>query len=161
MKHVFRVVILLLVPFILMAQSKLDLLNNLQRGGDIDITDASPTSTYYVVTWDGDEIKIVTVSNLGANAFETLVADIVAPSILQMDSAATCGIDTFTTTATADTVLISGALATDLYLVTGRGGSVDQQDVLQVEAKADTLIVHRLASGASALAYNWFRFTHE
>ena len=67
------------------------------------------------------------------------------------------GSDAFTTTATADTVVISGALATDKYFVTGKGGSVDQQDVLQVEAKADTLIVHRLASGASALEYNWLR----
>lgn len=88
--------------------------------------------------------------------FASLKAD-----VIQMDSAATCGVDTFTTTATADTVEISGALATDLYLVTGRGGSVDQQDVLQVEAKADTLIVHRLAAGKSALSYNWFRFVHE
>jgi hypothetical protein len=89
------------------------------------------------------------------------VANIVAPTVLQMDSAVTCGVDTFTTTAEADTVEISGALATDLYLVTGRGGSVDQQDVLQVEAKADTLIVHRLSGGASGLVYNWFRFVHE
>lgn len=67
------------------------------------------------------------------------------------------GVDTFTTTAAADTVLISGAAATDHYFLTAKGGSVDQQDVLQAEAKADTLIVHRLASGASGLVYNWLR----
>ena len=67
------------------------------------------------------------------------------------------GVDTFTTTATADTVLISGAAATDHYFLTAHGGSVDQQDVLQAEAKADTLIVHRLASGASGLVYSWLR----
>ena len=69
----------------------------------------------------------------------------------------TVGSNVFTTTATADTVVISGALATDNYFITGTGGSVDQQDVLQAEAKADTLIVHRLASGASALTYDWLR----
>lgn len=154
--------LLFFISTIFYAQSKQDLLNNLQRGGNISIVSATPLSTHYVLTWDGDEIKIVTVSNLGSQGvFETLVADIVAPVALQMDSAATCGVDTFATTAEADTVEILGALATDLYLVTGRGGSVDQQDVLQVEAKADTLIVHRLASGASGLVYNWFRFTHE
>ena len=79
---------------------------------------------------------------------------------ITVDSATVAGVDTFVTTATADTVVISGALATDLYFVVGRGGSVDQQDVLQVEAKADTLIVHRLASGASALVYNWLRIRY-
>lgn len=69
------------------------------------------------------------------------------------------GSNTFTTTAIADTVVISGALATDYYIVMQTGtGSVDAQDVLMVEAKEDTLIVHRLASGASGLAYDWFRF---
>ena len=78
----------------------------------------------------------------------------------KLDSGSTVGVDAFTTTATADTVVISGALATDIYIVNGRGGSVDQQDLLQVEAKADTLIVHRLAAGASALSYNWYRITY-
>ena len=67
------------------------------------------------------------------------------------------GQDAFTTTATADTVSVTGGLATDIYMVTGIGGSVDQQDVLQVEAISGGFIVHRLASGASALEYNWLR----
>lgn len=72
-------------------------------------------------------------------------------------SSTVCDTNSFTTTAAADTVLISGALSTDKYFITGIGGSVDQQDVLQAEAKADTLIVHRLASGASGLKYQWLR----
>ena len=70
-----------------------------------------------------------------------------------------CSDDVFNSTDQVDTVLISGALATDKYVVTGIGGSVDQQDVLQAEAKADTLIVHRVASGASALKYILLRIT--
>jgi len=67
------------------------------------------------------------------------------------------GSDVFTTTAAADTVLVSGLLATDYVLITGTkiAGAVDQQDVLQTEAKADTLIVHRLASGKSAQTYDY------
>ena len=68
-----------------------------------------------------------------------------------------CSDDVFTSTDQVDTVLISGALATDKYIITGIGGSVDQQDVLQAESKVDTLIVHRVASGASALKYIWLR----
>jgi hypothetical protein len=58
-------------------------------------------------------------------------------------------------------VTISGALTTDIYIVQGRGGSVDQQDVLQVEALAGKLVVHRLADGASGLAYHWYRITYQ
>lgn len=122
--------------------------DSIQQGlfsGTVTSTNLSVTGTAVIA-----DLEVAT------GDFASLKAD-----VIQMDSAATCGVDTFATTATADTVVISGALATDLYLVTGRGGSVDQQDVLQVEAKADTLIVHRLASGASGLAYNWFRFVHE
>lgn len=66
------------------------------------------------------------------------------------------GSSAFTLTEAVDTVVISGLLATDIVMVSGEYVSgVDQQDVLQAEIKADTLIVHRLASGESAGAYNW------
>lgn len=69
------------------------------------------------------------------------------------------GTNVFTTTAAADTVVISGTLSTDIFVVSGvyTSGTVDQQDVLQAYAKTDTLIVIRLASGESALKYNWIR----
>ena len=74
-------------------------------------------------------------------------------------NATVAGSNVFATTATADTVVISGTLSTDYFLVTGvyTSGTVDQQDVLQAYAKTDTLIVIRLASGESALKYNWLR----
>jgi len=68
-----------------------------------------------------------------------------------------CGNNVFAGTATTDTVVIAGATANDRYFITGKGGSVDQQDVLQAEAMSGQLVVHRLAAGASGLAYNWLR----
>lgn len=68
------------------------------------------------------------------------------------------GENVFTTTAETDTVLITGALATDTYFISGQFTSaVDQQDVLQWEAIEGGLVVHRLASGESALKYSWLR----
>ena len=68
------------------------------------------------------------------------------------------GTGTFTTTVEHDTVLISGALNTDSYLLTPKGTAADPQDVLFAEPKADTLIVHRPASGTSGLVYFYWRF---
>lgn len=131
MKKLLLFINILLISLLLVAGvsnfDSITLSGDLVVGDDITVTDD--------VTVGGD------ISITGAVALGSTVA----------------GQDTFTTTATADTVLISGALATDLYFVNGVGGSVDQQDVLQVEAKVDTLIVHRLADGASALPYNWLR----
>lgn len=104
----------------------------------------------------GDDISVTDDATIGGDA---TVTGAVTAGTLALGTTVV-GQDTFTTTAEADTVLISGALATDFYLLTGCGGSVDQQDVLQAEAKADTLIVHRLASGASGLVYNWLRVSN-
>jgi len=59
----------------------------------------------------------------------------------------------FTTTETVDTVLVSGVERTSMFLLTAKGASVDQQDVLQYVCTDDTLFVYRLASGASGLVY--------
>ena len=68
------------------------------------------------------------------------------------------GTNSFTTTAAADTVVISGVDANSIFVVSGKyTAGVDQQDVLQWEAKTDTLIVHRLASGENNLAYSYIR----
>lgn len=68
------------------------------------------------------------------------------------------GENAFTTTAETDTVVISGALATDTYFISGQFTSaIDQQDILQWEAIAGKLVVHRMAAGESALKYSWLR----
>lgn len=85
-----------------------------------------------------------------------LQAGTTALTVLNVSSI-TAGVDTFATTAATDTVLIAGAGVNDLYLITGKGGSVDQQDILQAEPLANKLVVHRLAEGASGLVYFWLR----
>jgi hypothetical protein len=92
----------------------------------------------------------VTISgNLIAESNFTVVDFLNGGSLLR-------GTGTFTTTAEVDTTLISSLLATDIVVVSGvYVAGVDQQDVLQAEVKADTLIVHRLAAGESAGAYSY------
>lgn len=68
------------------------------------------------------------------------------------------GENVFSTTAETDTVTISGALSTDTYIISGQFTSaIDQQDILQWEAIPGKLVVHRMASGESALKYSWLR----
>jgi len=68
------------------------------------------------------------------------------------------GTSSFTTTSTADTVLVSGASATDFYSLTPTGTAVDTLDVLMSVPKSDTLIVIRPAGGTSGLTYDWIKF---
>lgn len=78
---------------------------------------------------------------------------------VSLDSLVSCGVDSFATTAATDTVTISGASVDDIYIITGKFTSaIDQQDILQYEPLAGKLVVHRMASGESGLAYAWIRF---
>jgi hypothetical protein len=81
---------------------------------------------------------------------------------LSLDSLVSIGVDAFTTTGVTDTVVISGATTDDIYFVTGNlTSAIDQQDILQWQALTGKLVVHRMASGESALKYAWVRFkTH-
>jgi len=84
------------------------------------------------------------------------VVSIVSPTLTL--SSTVRGTDAFTTTATEDTVTISGATTADIYVVSGKyTAGVDQQDVLEWEALTGKLVVHRLASGESALGYSFIR----
>jgi hypothetical protein len=68
------------------------------------------------------------------------------------------GQDAFTTTAQNDTVLITGAATTDIYMVTITGNAPPVAgDPLRAEALSTGLAVHRGASGTSGLTYNWLR----
>ena len=107
-------------------------------------TDPNPTAD--ITLQNGAYITNTTSGTLGLSAV-TLNA-----------SATICDTNAFTTTATEDTVTISGALVGDKYIVSGRyTAGVDQQDVLEWEALSGKLVVHRLASGESALKYSWLR----
>jgi len=65
--------------------------------------------------------------------------------------------DSFVTTAEVDTILNADFASTDYFFLTPSGVSITANDVLSYEAKTDTLIVHRPASGTSGLTYSGFR----
>jgi len=68
------------------------------------------------------------------------------------------GSDAYTTTATADTVAVSGAASTDNYYITLTGTAAPSaNDAFRVEATATGFIIRRSASGTSGLTYNWLR----
>ena len=67
------------------------------------------------------------------------------------------GVNTFTTTATADTVLITGAATTDRYFF-DYTAAPNANDVMKwYTAKTDTVIFSRAASGTSGIGYTWLR----
>lgn len=79
-------------------------------------------------------------------------------NLLYLTDGVSIGTNVFTTTAVADTVIISGATTSDVYFISPKyTAGVDQQDILQWRAKTDTLIVTRMADGESALEYGWLR----
>lgn len=97
-----------------------------------------------------------------AGTTTTGLSSVLRAATLSLDSLVSIGIDIFTTTAVTDTVVISGATVDDIYFVTGNlTVAIDQQDILQWQALAGRLVVHRIAAGESALKYAWVRFkTH-
>ncbi len=107
------------------AQSKQDILNNLQRGGALDIQDASPAATYDVLMWDGDEVKLVTITVLG-NTFVDVVAtdDVTAGDDLVVgDDADIDGDIDVDGTANLDVVDIDGAVQIDNTVTVGVDGT--------------------------------------
>ena len=121
--------------------------NDLIVGDDITVTDD--------VSIGGD----LSLTGGLSSSTGTFTGAMVLGTTVSLDSAVTIGVDAFTTTAQTDTVTIAGATTGDFYLVCGKyTAGVDQQDVLQWQAASGKLIVHRLASGESALGYTWIRF---
>ena len=99
------------------------------------------------ITFQNDEY--ISNSTDGELNFGALVLNVPATVV---------GENVFTTTGTVDTVTISGATSSDIYIVSGKYvAGVDQQDVLQWKAETGRLLVYRLASGESAAAYSWLR----
>jgi len=130
--------------------------NNASKGilylGYTNVSNGTSTDVMLV-----DSVSFTLGSTIGTGT-KAFYAGATSLSSLSLDSAATIGVDAFTTTAGTDTVLITGALTTDIYIISGKyTAGVDQQDILQWEALADTLIVHRMAAGESALGYSWMR----
>ena len=108
-------------------------------------------------------LSSLTVTGLATmGTTSTGLASTLKGATLSLDSLVAIGTDVFTTTAATDTVVISGATVDDIYFITGiLTSAIDQQDILQWESLAGKLVVHRMASGESALKYAWVRFkTH-
>lgn len=68
-----------------------------------------------------------------------------------------CDTNAFTTTATLDTVVISGVLGTDKVFITVRSQAAvaDSSGVVYATVKTDTLFVARESGTASALKYQY------
>lgn len=71
------------------------------------------------------------------------------------DSFAVAGTDTFTTTATVDTITITGMSATSYITVTPQGNTYNVNDILFAKPETNRLIVTRNAAGTSGLKYTW------
>ena len=72
-------------------------------------------------------------------------------------SAGIRGTDSFTTSATSDTVEISGVTASSIFTVSINDATPVADDLLSWTATTDTLFVHRVAGTTSGLAYSYIR----
>ena len=105
-------------------------------------------------------VTIVTTGKVTAGGALTISDGI--SGVIIVDTAVVAGRDAIGTTLEKDTVVNSGAEATDIYLITPISETIDAQDnVIQATAKEDTLIVTRPASGASGLEYFWLRIKQQ
>ncbi len=168
MKKLFLILaILILIPVLSFSQSTWMFL---PTGEAVNLLEAVPTKAKLILMNAKVGTKILlsanTTTEYGAGIFTatTSAASVNTENVFAHPATGVVwirdqrrGSGTFTGTELVDTVLIAGALTTDFYLVTGTGGAVDPQDVLQPEALAGTLIVHRVAAGKSALTWDWVR----
>lgn len=68
------------------------------------------------------------------------------------------GSNSFSGTATTDTVTVNGGTTSDLYFIQLTGASAPAtSDACKVEARSGSFVVHRGAIGTSDLTYNWWR----
>lgn len=71
------------------------------------------------------------------------------------DSFAVAGTDTFTTTATTDTITVTGMSTTSYVVVTPQGSTYNVNDILFATPISNKLVVKRNAGGTSGLKYAW------
>jgi len=69
--------------------------------------------------------------------------------------AGTNGVNAFATTATTDTIAVTGLTTNSIVFVQQMGTGYNVNDILRVERQTDQLIVHRNAGGTSGLQYSW------
>lgn len=104
---------------------------------------------YSLIVWT-DSVQFVTV--LDTNVTSTHLT-------LKISNYAT-GSDSFVTTATTDTVTITGAdtlmEAEDIFLIQAYGATISSNDVLSYTVLGDNqIVIRRPSSGTSGLKYKW------
>jgi len=101
--------------------------------------------------------NIVTVTDsLRSSNVSVLTGAVVLGNSLT-GSALTRGTNAFTTTATADTVAVSGAGTGDIYVVSYIAAAAATEAPLSVVSTATGFIVTRPAGTTSAITYSWMR----
>ena len=129
----------------------------------IDLDESAQTTTafrmdgssYDVIRIDGN---IVTNCDVGFNGADALSL-VVFKGNYGISSAnhRNWGSGTFTTTATIDTVLITGVLTTDIFFLTKIGATPDSLETLSYTRNIDTLFVRRSKGVTNNLGYSWER----
>jgi len=114
---------------------------------------AQETDTSSVnVQWTGTGKPALSVTGPTGNNFFKI------DSTLSMDvSSVVSDTNSFTTTATSDTVLIAGAAAGDRYFLSYRSAPGATDLTWFYTPKADTVIFTRGAAGTSGIGYSWLR----
>lgn len=133
----------------------------LELVGDTDVKQlfvrGNATQTSDLATFEqSDGTDVVNIANSGQI---TTASDVVFSAGTLNASTVMSGSDSWSGTAQADTVAVSGAADTDRYMITLTGTAAPNgNDIARVEATATGFIVRRLASGTSGLTYTWFRY---
>ena len=116
-------------------------------------------SGYFRSIFVATELQINSGAALDVNGDATYAGDLTIESGGEIVGSSTLlvGTGTFGTTEQEDTVVVTGILATDDFVLSLEAAASDPQDVLSWNVVADTLFVHRPASGASGLTYTYLR----
>ena len=107
---------------------------------------------------ENDSVFAISDSGAFGHASPTDAYRVSSKGVISQRSGRASGSDAFTTTATTDTVTITGAATTDMYFITLTGSAAPgATDACRAQATATGFVLHRGAAGTSGLTYNWFR----
>lgn len=119
-------------------------------------TNANIYAPYF--SGNGSGVTALNASEITYGALDTARFNRTTPSFTNVIASVTMrGSNSFTTTALADTVTISGALVSDGYQIT-LTGSTAATDVVTLEKTSTGFILRRPSAVTSGLSYDWFRF---
>ncbi len=137
MKRISLFLIWLLLPIQLFAQGSAKKFDNIRVLGIANILDS-----LYVVNLRVDGTATLDAATLGGK--------LIGGTPLR-------GTNSFTTTATSDTVVISGVSASSIFVVSISDATPIADDLLSWTATTDSLFVHRVAGTTAGLSYSYIR----